>query len=115
MIKHIAVVAFMLVAACKPTQGKVLGGIDGDAYCKSKGMTSTEWRATPGVFDGRKTWGCVAADGSWGPYSIGVVCSQQYRTTAHAEQQREDDPISWICVEGAGPPTPPATWNRANM
>lgn len=107
--------SFVVFIGCKPSSGKVLGGIDGDAYCKSKGDVKTYWKATPGEFDGRKTWGCEAKDGSWAPYSIGVVCSQQYKTTAHGEQQREDDPVSWICVEGPGPAKSPPTWNRHNM
>src|SRR5436305_885263 len=104
------------LAACdRSPPRRVLGGIDGDAYCKSKGAVRTYWKQTPGQFDGKKTWGCESADGSWAPYSIGVVCSSQYRTTAHGEQERVDDPISWICVEGAGAAPPPSTWNRANM
>jgi hypothetical protein len=122
MARSLRLVALSLVLLAPAAAGcdraparKVLGGIDGEAYCKSKGHAKVYWRQKPGEFDGRKTWGCEAADGSWAPFSFGVACTQQYRTTAHAEQEREDDPISWICVEGGGPSTPPASWNRANL
>lgn len=75
----------------------------------------TLWRQTPGQFEGKKTWGCEAGDGTWAPISMGVACSAQYKTTAHGEQERADDPTSWLCVEGAGPANPPPTWNRANL
>lgn len=94
---------------------KVLGGLDLDAYCKSTGKVKSLWRQTPGQFEGKKTWGCEAGDGTWAPISMGVACSAQYKTTAHGEQERADDPTSWLCVEGAGPANPPPTWNRANL
>jgi hypothetical protein len=109
--------AAAVLLGCGQSSGerKVLGGLDLDAYCRSTGKVKSLWRQTPIQFEGKKTWGCEAKDGSWAPLSTGVACTAQYKTTAHGEQERGDDPTSWLCVAGPGPSTPPAHWNRANM
>jgi hypothetical protein len=111
-------VAMLAVTGCGQSGGgerRVLGGLDLDAYCRSTGKVKSLWRQTPGQFEGKKTWGCEAKDGSWAPLSTGVACTAQYKATAHGEQERGDDPTSWLCVAGPGPATTPAHWNRANM
>ncbi len=109
-------ISFGFLFACnRAAERKVLGGIDGEAYCKAKGAVHASWKQTPGQFEGKKTWGCESSDGSWQPFSIGVACTQQYKTTAHAEQERPDDPLSWVCVEGAYVGDPKPFWNRANF
>jgi hypothetical protein len=94
---------------------KILGGLDLDAYCKSIGKSRSLWKQAPGQFEGKKTWGCEDASGGWAPLSTGVACTAQYKTTAHGEQERGDDPTSWLCVAGPGPASPPPSWNRANL
>jgi hypothetical protein len=104
----------LALVACRDggTAGRqVLGGVDLDGYCKSKGSTGTDVRP----YEGKKTWCCVEPNGVCSTVSLGVVCSTQYRTTAHAEQEREGEPTSWICVAGPLHVEPSPGWNRANQ
>ncbi len=94
---------------------KVLGGLDLDAFCRSKGKSRSRWMQDPAQFGGLKTWGCEDSDGAWELLSTAEVCTAQYDKTAHGEQEREGDPASWVCVEGPAPTTPPAQWNTANL
>lgn len=108
-------VTLALAAGSCNKEKRILGGIDGDAYCKSIGKERALWTQNPAQFDGKKTWGCEGADRQWAPLSIRTVCTAQYNTNAHGEQQRGDDPTSWLCVEGAAPDPPEPHWNRANL
>ncbi len=94
---------------------KVLGGVNLDAFCKSKGNARSRWMEDPAQFDGKKTWGCEDSDGAWLPLSTAEACTAQYDRTAHGEQERENDPASWVCVDGPAPATPASHWNRANL
>lgn len=113
------VVVLTLTTAASSCRGKrdreILGGLDLDAYCRSTGKARSLWKQVPGQFDGKKTWGCEDSTGGWATISLGAACAAQYKTPAHAEQDRGDDPTSWLCVKGplAGEPAP--HWNRANL
>jgi len=118
----LATVAVALLVLCASTIGckagsdrKILGGVDLDAFCKSKGNARSRWMQDPAQFGGKKTWGCEDSDGAWLPLSTAEACTAQYGKTAHGEQEREDDPASWVCAEGPAPATPARQWNTANL
>jgi len=118
----LATVTLALLVLCASTIGcnagserKILGGVDLDAFCKSKGNARSRWNQDPAQFGGKKTWGCEDSDGAWLPLSTAEACTAQYGKAAHGEQEREDDPASWVCVEGRAPATPAPHWNTANL
>ena len=115
-----AALALLVLCASKSgcradRQRNVLGGVDLDAFCKSKGNVRSRWMQDPAQFGGKRTWGCEDSDGAWLPLSIAQACTAQYDKTAHGEQEREDDAASWVCVEGPAPATPAPQWNTANL
>jgi len=109
------VLCFSPIGCGADRQRNVLGGVNLDAFCKSKGNARSRWMQDPAKFDGRKTWGCEDSDGTWLPLSTAEACTAQYDKKAHGEQEREDDPASWVCVEGPSPATPAPHWNTANL
>ncbi len=107
--------ALLVVSLGCASERRVLGAADLDGWCRATGRHHSTWVQDPGRYEGKKTWGCVARDNGWTPISFGALCSAQYQTTAHGEQERGEDPTSWLCVQGPGPRRPPAHWNRANL